>query len=349
MFVEAFMKSRRYFIFILLVVAMLQPTNVFATRSSSVQLQCPVCNNSLSARELMSTNNFGGVDTDFMQRPMGASPILIRPATCLKCGFSGYIDDFSSEAKAKMPATFTLAISQEKALKPAVDLASFSDQIDMPAWAKYDLIAQVRKLENSPAGDIAHQYLCAAWSIRIEAFLDLPEEDLKKMTEFMDAKFSDRFKSRDKNASVTNVEIAFDALKMSEKAEPQDARSALIGAMFLFHRYGENPNALKTMQLLSPLLASDTAQTLEKALKESVKQEQHFQKLAVESFKTAITTETNAEMKARFCYLTGEIYRRLGDLKEARAWFEQVRAIKERPAFLDEMLVEVEKRMAASE
>lgn len=103
------------------------------------------------------------------------------------------------------------------------------------------------------------------------------------------------------------------------------------------------------MQMLAPLLASDTAQNVEQVLNESIDREQRFQKLAVENFKTAIETEKNAEMKARFCYLTGEIYRRLGDLTEARAWFEKTRAIKERPTFLDEMMTEVEQRMPASE
>ncbi|HAE38914.1 MAG TPA: hypothetical protein DCG57_09785 [Candidatus Riflebacteria bacterium] len=349
MFVEAFMNNRRYFILILLVVAVLQPVNVFATRSSSVQLQCPVCDNSLTAMQLMSTNNFGGVDTDFMQRPMGSSPILIRPATCLKCGFSGYIDDFSSEAKAKMPATFTSAISQEKALKPAVDLASYTDQIDMPAWAKYDLIAQVRKLENSPVGDIAHQYLSAAWAVRSEAFVKLSDSDFQRMNEFMKATFSERLKERDTNPSVQSVNIARDALKMSEKAENNEARDALTAAVFLFRLYGENPDALKAMQRLSPMLASETDSVIEEDLKKGIDLEQHFQKLAIENFKLAITTETDEELKARFCYLLGETYRRLGDFKEARTWFEQVRAIKGRPAFLEEMIVEVEKRMTAAE
>lgn len=343
------MNLRKYFSVIIIAAILLFPGIAQATRSSSIQLTCPVCGNSLSGRELMSTNNFGGVDTDFMQRPMGAYPIMIRPATCLKCGFSGYIDDFSEEAKKNMPATFTAAIKQEKALKPAVDLASYSDHTDMPVWAKYDLIAQVRKLENAPAGDIAHQYLCAAWAVRIDSFLPLPEENMKKMEELFNAKFSDRFEKRDRNASSINVEVAFDSLKLAKSGNSEEKLPALVGAVFMLRRYGENPDALKAMQMLAPLLASDTAQNVEKAVKESIEREQHFQKLAVENFKTAIEKEANAEMKARFCYLTGELYRRLGDLKEAGAWFEKTRAIKERPAFLDELMTEVEQRMSASE
>ncbi len=346
---EGFMNLRKCFSVILLAAILLCPGVAEATRSSSIQLECPVCGNSLTGRELMSTNNFGGVDTDFMQRPMGASPILIRPATCIKCGFSGYIDDFSSEAKKNMPATFTAAIKQEKVLKPLVELASYTDQNQMPVWAKYDLIAQVRKLENAPAGDIAHQYLCAAWVERIEADVPIPQENLNKASEFLKNKYSDRFEKRDRNASSISVEVAFDALKVAEKAEGDDKLPALTSAVMLLRRYGENPDALRAMQKLSPLLASESAQILENVLKESIEREQQFQKLAVESFKTAISTETNAEMKARFCYLTGELYRRLGELTEARAWFEKTRAIKERPAFLDEMMTEVEQRMSAAE
>ncbi|PKL49472.1 MAG: hypothetical protein CVV42_05665 [Candidatus Riflebacteria bacterium HGW-Riflebacteria-2] len=343
------MSLRKCLFVFLLTAILLCPGIAHATRSKSIQLECPVCGNSLTGSELMSTNNFGGVDSDFMQRPMGASPILIRPTTCIKCGFSGYVDDFSSEAKKNMPATFTAAIKLEKALKPAVYLASYTEQSDIPAWVKYDLIAQVRKLENAPAGDIAHQYLSASWALRMEAFTPLPEENLKEMEKLLDAKFSDRLKKRDRNGSSILVEIGLESLKLGESASQQDKPAALTGAIFLLRRYGENPGALKAMQLLSPLLASDTAQNVEKALKESIDHEQHFQKLAVENFKTAIKTETDAEMKARFCYLTGELYRRLGDHKEARAWFEQVRAIKERPSFLDEMMTEVEQRMSATE
>lgn len=343
------MNLLKYCSVILIAAILLCPGIAQATRSSSIQLECPICGNSLSGRELMSTNNFGGVDTDFMQRPMGASPILIRPATCLECGFSGYIDDFSEESKKKMPATFTAAIKQDKVLKPAVDLASYSNQIDIPAWAKYDLIAQVRKLENAPAGDIAHQYLCAAWAVRIEAVIPLSIDDLKEMEKFLDAKFSDRFKQRDRNAASIFVEAGLESLKIGAGTSQEDKKAALTGAVFILRRHGENPDALKAMQMLSPLLASDTAQSVESALKESVDREQYFQKLAVENFKTAIESEANAEMKARFCYLAGELSRRLGDLTQARAWFEKTRAIKERPAFLDEMMTEVEQRMAASE
>jgi len=346
---EGFMNLRKFYYLAIIAAILLCPGVIEATRSSSITLECPVCGNSLTGRELMSTNNFGGVDTDFMQRPMGASPILIRPATCLKCGFSGYVDDFSEEEKKKMPATFTAAIKQDKVLKPAVDLASYSDQIDMPAWAKYDLIAQVRKLESAPAGDIAHQYLCAAWAVRIEAVIPLSIEDLKEMEKFLDAKFSDRFKQRDRNAASIFVEAGLESLKIGAGASQEDKKAALTGAVFMLRRYGENPDALKAMQMLAPLLASDTAQNVEQVLNESIDREQRFQKLAVENFKTAIETEKNAEMKARFCYLTGEIYRRLGDLTEARAWFEKTRAIKERPTFLDEMMTEVEQRMPASE
>lgn len=343
------MNYRPCFFFILLMIALFCPHNAYATRSSSVELQCPVCNNSLRGSELMSTNNFGGIDSDFMQRPMGASPILIRPNTCLKCGFSGYIDDFSEEAKKKMPATFTSAIMQDKVLKPMVDLASYTDQARVPAWAKYDLIAQVRKLENAPAGDIAHQYLCAAWSVRINVYLPFPEERFEKMSAYFDANFSGRFDKRDRNAATVNIEVAFDALKMSEKPEENDVVSALVGAVWLFHQYGENPVALKAMKRLSPLLASEAAKLVEEKLNSNIAQEQQFQKLAIENFKIAAASEKNAELKARFCYLTGELYRRIGDLKEARAWLEKTRAIKERPAFLDELMTEIEQRMAALE
>jgi len=109
--------------------------------------------------------------------------------------------------------------------------------------------------------------------------------------------------------------------------------------------HGENPTALKALDLLLPMLDAENAKKIEDAAKTSIAHEQGFQKLAIENFKTAIDTEQNLELKARFCYLAGELNRRLGETKEARAWFEKLRAIKERPAFLDEMLVEVEKRI----
>ncbi|MBU1108013.1 MAG: DUF2225 domain-containing protein [Candidatus Riflebacteria bacterium] len=342
------MNNRRCLI-LLLVIALFQSVSADATRSSSVQLQCPICNSSISARELMSTNNFGGVDTDFLQIAMGASPILIRPSTCLKCGFSGYIDDFSSEAKKSIPATLTASIMQEKALKPAVDLASYTNHTEMPAWAKYDLIAQVRKLENRPAGEIAHQYLSAAWSVRLEDNLPLPKEDLKLAADFLQAKFADKFKNREANPSTTMVEIAFELLKIAESASPQDARAALIGSLMYLRQHGENPTALKAMSSLLPILDGETGKRIEESLKASIAREQGFQRLAIENFKIAINEEKNAELKARFCYLTGELHRRLGEIKEARAWFEIVRAIKERPSFLDEALAEVEPRMSESE
>jgi uncharacterized protein (DUF2225 family) len=68
-----------------------------ATTIKGRGLSCPVCTAKVDAMVIVSTNNFGGEDRDFLIYPVGFNPIFIEPITCIRCLFSGYTDDFGEK------------------------------------------------------------------------------------------------------------------------------------------------------------------------------------------------------------------------------------------------------------
>lgn len=122
------------------------------TSFKTEDVPCPVCNAMVTVRYLMSTNTFGGHDTDFRSHAIGADPLYIVISTCKACGYSDYGHYFSNprqmsdELKRRIRETLT----------PLAE-----DEPEMSAvYANAALIATWRK---APPSEIADLYLRAAW------------------------------------------------------------------------------------------------------------------------------------------------------------------------------------------
>ena len=67
----------RYVPWTALVLCLVLSADAHATTMDRVAVKCPVCDAKVAALSIMSTNNFGGVDRDFLERAVGSQPILI--------------------------------------------------------------------------------------------------------------------------------------------------------------------------------------------------------------------------------------------------------------------------------
>lgn len=338
-----------------------------ATSSRQIRLNCPVCQTDISARELMSSNTFGGVDTDFMSHAQGSSVLQIRPVTCLNCYFSGFVGAFNrySEPPAQewdeepvttppaliasvtFPATFTAAIKIDRVLKPVISIASYTDQSEIPAWVRYDLIAQVYRLTGQPPRDLADLYLQASWSVRDEdnVIQMLSKSDTELIGDFFKNKIRERFKDSSPNQATAEVGLAYDLLKETGSEKAEEIKASLMAALLFARRHGENQLVLDILARLLPLMEKAVGTALQEHLNASIAREREFQKLAIDHFTLCLAEKNDTDLESRLIYLIGELNRRMGNFDQARTWFEKVRAIKDRPKFVDQILSEVEPRL----
>lgn len=113
---------------------------------------CPCCNEEVIITLLTSTNSFGK-RTDFHSITGGFPPIPLQMNTCPTCGFSGSANDFlnpklSPELKEKIQ-TYIKPMLYDAPLK---------------AGRRYELYAEIRKLEGDTELELANRYLVAAWA-----------------------------------------------------------------------------------------------------------------------------------------------------------------------------------------
>lgn len=331
----------------------LVPAPAPATTTNRVEVTCPVCTASFTAPQLMSTNSFGGQDTDFMVRARGAQPLLLAPVTCVTCGYSGYLDGFDRAGPPPSPASppaddaLKAAIRQEKRLQLPVPLPATDTFQALPPWARYDLIAQVYRLQNREERAIARQWQNAAWAIRLdqEFFLhDLSADQRGAMEKALNAAFAARgahgAEAFGGNQAMFEVDVA-DALLASG---PTDLGTAL-GVFFLLRMHGENTAARTALDRLKPLLTPEQATVWETRFATDLEHERIYQARAAEGLAKAAEAAGHPAEKAAIRYHAGELYRRLEQWDKARALFDQARADPNLPDFVKGFLAFVEKRL----
>ncbi len=139
------------------------------TTTDEIKATCPVCGKEFQALEIMSTNNFGGMDRDFFGRARGEQPIEISIWTCPACLFSGFKGEFEEACPEDL----------KKNLPPA--LASlrkeWKDEKDpLPSWRRYELAEKVAELRGDPVETRGWLALRSAWCVRLAKSLPTGEE-----------------------------------------------------------------------------------------------------------------------------------------------------------------------------
>lgn len=123
------------------------------TTFHTVEETCPVCDETVEVRHLMSTNTFGGQDTDLRTRAVGWDPLHIAIATCPACGYSDLAHYFS-----KPRPDLTEAIGQRvrEAFAPLRDER-------VTTSVGYSRAARIAIWRGAGPLEIADLFLRAAW------------------------------------------------------------------------------------------------------------------------------------------------------------------------------------------
>jgi uncharacterized protein (DUF2225 family) len=117
-----------------------------------IRLSCPVCAERFESKRVVSTNGLGGKRTDFHERANGPQPLAYLMHMCVRCGYSGSVDEFTSTEVNPM-------------LRQQVwsELAPLLTESHAPASAKYEAAAKIATWQQAERRAVADLLLRAAW------------------------------------------------------------------------------------------------------------------------------------------------------------------------------------------
>ncbi len=296
--------------------AMLILLGVFATTSHQEEVKCPACGSTVKLEVLSSTNNLGGMDWDFCSRAGGAQPILLIPGTCPNCYYSGYYGDFGKDVE--IPKEVKQKITKDKMLKPLLEMKD--DRI--PAYVKYDLIAQTCILTGKDDLRIGDQYLRGSWAVRLIWWSNmLPDDVQKEVDDILEEHRKSKGDYERGNDAAIRTEWGYElSAKVPGLSGNKKAYTALA-AIYLLKTFGENPEVIKLLPAVKSGLKAEDYTKYEKDIMDSINQERYFQKKAVEFYEKGLPTLTKDDEISSMNYSIAELYRRLGENEKAKKYY----------------------------
>lgn len=315
-------------LFWLLCFAILVPCMLMATSSKRVETTCPVCQTVFSASMLMSTNNFGGYDSDLCPHAMGSSPMHIRIWGCPECHFSGFADDFEQKFDAKQQQELKKWLSQTFKVIKSSDENVYNT---FPSYQRYEIAAEMAVKNNAPALEIARLFLNAAWCCRnigiISADPDLPAEmrlDTEKTPSFFKALEQAKVapsRNRAENMLLILEKTAEDFPRLAIPEAELAASYLTLG--WLLRSTGENAVAWQWLEKAAK--REPAYQKLVAAIKNSIEQEKAYQLKTVSWFEKALAAGKFAgPQKQEVMIMLAESYRRTGSTDKAVATYLQL-------------------------
>ncbi len=304
---------------------------VFATNFSTQDLQCPVCGNKTSAKSLMSTNSFGGHDRDFLSYATGDQPVLILPVSCEKCYYSGFESDFGT-IETKTLSKLKDEILNKKGIKPPetilYDMKSTVAVKTIPAFIKYDMIAQTYKLLNKSTSEIFAQYIGAAWAVRLERelYFDMMGSEAQRTMEWMRKNIDmASIDTSENNNAAAELATGRLLMKRAQGLSGEDLLYCSLGALFFLRSHGENREAEKVLELVRPSLNGERYELMEKKIRESIALERKYMRMAADALEADLAAGAikGDSQLTQMYYMAGELNRRCLDFEKAKKYFEE--------------------------
>jgi uncharacterized protein (DUF2225 family) len=288
-----------------------------------VKVTCPVDGAKFEATEITGTNHWGGRDADGCAHAFNTTPLESWVWVCPSCKFAGRKKEFEG----------TIAETEKKALidglKPLVEIRKDAKQTQIPGYVKYDLLAQVAQIRKAPVEEAGRAWLSASWSCRQQAAVYLADFD---EWESLRDRYTLNQKPIQYGLTKNRTDLELDAAKKVEKdieaKQYEKGPNRILArylAEYLWRKHGENAAAERWIAELEKLKGEnsivDDAVAKAKAL---LPVEREFQKKALEAYKSAYEGGTvDRKVAPEVAYLLGELSRRLGEKKDAAAWYQK--------------------------
>ena len=113
---------------------------------------CALCGSFTERLVLTSTNNFGGMDTEFRSHAVGWDFLEILMQTCSNCGYTAYNLDKEIKDPPKVKKIVDDFFATEKC-----------DIEKLPVYKKYELAARIYMATSARSEKVAETWLRAAW------------------------------------------------------------------------------------------------------------------------------------------------------------------------------------------
>ncbi len=284
-----------------------------------VNVVCPIDGTNFKAIEIVSTNEWGGVDADYCKHAIKTIPLEFRAWTCPACHYSGLkaaFDPKNSELKEKVLGK----------LKPLVEIKKTAKQADIPGYVKFDLMAQVAVLKGAPAEEVGNALLWASWAVRQTGAVYLDDfEEWETVRTSYGLNKTPLDLGKGKNRTEHDLGQIDRMGKDAKGLKGNTLQLTRYTAAYVTRLHGENIDALKWIEELRKSKGDNSVvdDAVEKMAK-SIELERTFQKRAAEHYAKALDAgKLEAKATAQLKYLLGEIHRRLGDGKAAVEWYDK--------------------------
>jgi len=290
-----------------------------------VDVLCPVDGTKFTAYEVLTTNQWGGLDLDFCPHAFKTTPLEWKVWVCPSCHFAGLRRDFDLK----------LSEEEKKALRsglvPALEIKKGARQGEIPGHVKYDLLAQGAALRKEPPEEIGRAYLHASWCARQQgavSFEDFDEWEALRSSYGLNRTpmelGTEKGSKRPKNRTDYEFEVAGRLVKDIEPKKPLGLNKilSLYLAAYLYRKHGENALAERWLKGL-PSNENSVVDEAASKMRASIELERAYQKKAIEAYIAAIDRgRLEPRASAEAAYLVGELYRRRGDLDSAASWYK---------------------------
>ena len=322
----------------------------FATRTTRKEITCPLCNTRFTASVVLSTNNFGGTDHDLCPHAVGGSPLSSYIWGCPYCNFCGYSSDFSKsyteEEKAKLsgwlkekyPPTIEKPVQEET---KEDDESNYNrnqySYNSLPSFKRYEIAAELAKLNNKTNYEIGQLYLKATWCSRAHTMADkdgksIDDVKLERLIEGRDNPIIreefEKVYSRLNHVEAETTSMADLFLKIADNIEKKNIENEEQKLMTYctmaanLRSSGENTKAERFIKKAEECQNSDKLSVLFEGLRNSIKLERAYQKRVIEFLSASLNDNLNEMQKLEVNLLLGEMNRRTENYDEAVKYYK---------------------------
>jgi uncharacterized protein (DUF2225 family) len=288
-----------------------------------VSVVCPVDGTKFTATEVTMSNHWGGRDADGCAHAFNTTPLESLVWVCPGCKFAGRKKDFDG----------TVPDADKKSLidglRPLAEIKKGAKQTEIAGAVKYDLLAQVAQIRKAPVEEVGRAWLYAAWSCRQQGAVYLSDfEEWEALRDRYNLNQKPMAFGLGKNRTEFELDVAGKIAAAIEGKQFERGPNKVLArylAAYLYRKHGENVAAEKWLGELEKVKGENSiVDDAAAKARASIVQERDFQKKALELYKSAYEAKTLAPPTApEVAYMMGELSRRLGDKKEAVAWYQK--------------------------
>ncbi len=320
-----------------------------ATSSRTVEAKCPVCDHGFSASQLMSSNSFGGYDSDLCPHAMGSSPLINAIWGCPSCHFCGFSSAFEKPFTDSEKQELKQWLKQNVKIEDYEKDAEAADSYDfIPVYRRYEIAAELSIRNKASAIETAHLFLKAAWCCRnlglirqkSDTKLDsvVSEKSAQVLFKFLD-ETARKIKPSANRASdmvqiVKKAAASFSSLQIQEA----DLAQSYLTMAKLLRSSGENQLAQDFLAKSLEKDASEQNAQLITAIRASIAAEARYQKKAIEWFEQALQQpDQTGKEKPETLVMLADTCRRTGNNAGAKKYFLQLFEQNELPESFQEI------------